>query len=49
VNLDFKDVGFFEFESIHDGDWQKIPSSVSRKIQTLEIDIILIHTILYFH
>jgi hypothetical protein len=41
ISLDLEDVNFLEFESIYDGDWQKIPSSALDKIRTLEIDIIL--------
>lgn len=41
VQLDRKGVPLIEFQSIYEGIWQKIPSSVSREITNSNIDIVI--------
>lgn len=41
VQLDRKGVPLIEFESIYEGSWQKIPSSVSKEIVDLNIDVVI--------
>ncbi len=41
VQLDQKGVQLIEFESIYEGSWQKIPSSVSKEIVDTNIDVVI--------
>lgn len=41
VRIDKNGVLFIEFESIYEGSWQKIPSSVSKEIADSNIDVVI--------
>ena len=41
VQLDQKGIPLIEFESIYEGSWQKIPSSISKEIADSNIDIVI--------